>query len=333
MAEPLRERIKAVARDRRDAFGHVWHDFWFEPRSTAPVSLFRIAYGAVVLVWGLSFAPDLLTFYSRNGFIPEQPPGGWGLLQLWNSNVMLLLVYGLLLTSAACLIVGYKSRLAAVTLWLMMVSLQARNPYVQTGGELVLRLTGLYMMFVPGGESFSLDRWRKDKEHFWEFPKRAPWGMRLAQIQLSAIYLFTVWTKVPGRTWNDGSAVGYALQLRPYLRLPIPERILDFVPLMNLFTWATLAIELSMAILIWNRKLRPWVMLGGIALHGGIEIALKVGFFSYAMWVLYTVFIPEDTAEKLILKVRDRVRARLRRAPVAAPEPATLAAPLVSERL
>ena len=330
MTEPLQQRFRAVAKQRWAGFKEAWHAFWFEPRSTSTVALFRIAYGSVVFLWGLSFAPDLMTFYSRSGMLPDQPPGSWGLLQLSNSNPVVLVLYGLLLISAVCLTIGYRSRLASVVLWVTMVSLQARNPYVQTGGELVLRLTGFYMMLVPAGESLSVDRWRKHKGDFWEFPARAPWGLRLAQIQLSAIYLFTVWTKVPGRTWNDGSAVGYALQLRPYLRLPIPERVLDFVPLMNLFTWGTLAIELSMAILIWNRKLRPWVMLGGIALHLGIEIALKVGFFSYSMWVLYTTFIPEDAAERFILRVRDRF---LRRTSTAAAEPATLAAPLVSERL
>jgi hypothetical protein len=71
-------------------------------------------------------------------------------------------------------------------------------------------------------------------------------------------------------------------------------------------------------------------MLGGIALHGGIEIALKVGFFSYSMFALYTTFIPEDTAERLILRVRDRLSARRQPAPAA--QPAT-APSLVSERL
>ncbi len=334
MAEPLQARIGTIARERFQALKEAWHDFWFEPRSTSTVALFRIAYGLVMLVWGLSFAPDLKTFYSRTGLLGEQPPGGWGLLQLWNSDIALFTVYGFLLLSAVCLAVGYRSRLASVVLWVTMVSLQARNPYVQTGGELVLRLTGLYMMFLPTGASLSIDRWRKHKTDFWEFPARAPWGLRLAQIQLSAIYLFTVWTKVPGRLWNDGSAVGFALQLRPYLRLPIPEFVLDFVPLMNLFTWGTLAIELSMAILIWNRRIRPWVILGGIALHGGIEIALKVGFFSYSMWVLYTTFIPEDTAERFILRVRDRFFAsRSGRPAPAVEQPAPAAPSLVPERL
>lgn len=320
-------------RQRLNGILAAWQDFWFKPRSTSTAALFRIAYGFVVLLWGISFAPDVLTFYSKTGMLPEQPSEGWGLLSLWGSDIAVFVVYALLLVGAASLLVGYRSRLSSVVVWLAMASLQTRNPYAQTGGELVLRLTGLYMMLIPCGESLSVDRWRKARDRFWEFPERAPWGLRLAQIQLSAIYLFTVWSKVPGRTWNDGSAVGFALQLKPYLRLPIPEGIIDTVPLINVVTWATLAVELSMAILIWNRRLRPWVMLGGIALHGGIEITMKVGFFSYAMWVLYTTFIPEDTAERLILKFRDRFLARSSATTAASPEPATLAAPLVSERL
>lgn len=324
--------MRGALRERLDRVVDAWQDFWFTPRSTSTAAIFRIFYGLVALLWGISFAPDLMNFYSRTGMLPEQPPGSWGLLDAWNSDAAVIVVYAMLLVGALCLTVGYRTRLSAVVLWMAMSSFQTRNPYVQTGGELVLRLTGFYMMLIPAGASLSLDRLRRAREKFWEFPARAPWGLRLAQIQLSAIYLFTVWTKVPGRTWNDGSAVGYALQLRPYLRLPIPEWFIDFVPLMNLFTWGTLAIELSMAILIWNRRLRPWVMLGGILLHMSIDISLKVGFFSYAMFALYTTFIPEDTAERWILKVRDRVLRRRPRSDVA-PTPSELASPLVSERL
>ena len=46
-------------------------------------------------------------------------------------------------------------------------------------------------------------------------------------------------------------------------------------------------------------------------MHLGIDLVLRVGFFSYAIFALYLAFIPPETAEKAILAVRDRLgRAR-----------------------
>jgi hypothetical protein len=67
--------------------------------------------------------------------------------------------------------------------------------------------------------------------------------------------------------------------------------------------------------------LRPWVLLLGVGLHLGIDYAVRVGFFSYAVFVAYIVFIPPEAARSFILATRDRVtRVTLPRwAPVARP--------------
>ena len=42
--------------------------------------------------------------------------------------------------------------------------------------------------------------------------------------------------------------------------------------LLNLFTWATLAFEATFFVLVWNRRLRPWVLGIGVAFHLGIDL-------------------------------------------------------------
>jgi hypothetical protein len=124
---------------------------------------------------------------------------------------------------------------------------------------------------------------------------------------VSVIYLFAVWAKVRGETWNDGTAVAYAFRMEDLERFPIPNFMTDTVIIANLLTYGTLAIELSIAILVWNRVLRPWVLLLGVSLHLGIDFATRVGFFSYAVFVAYVAFIPPERATALILGARDRL--------------------------
>src|SRR5207249_2816840 len=61
-------------------------------------------------------------------------------------------------------------------------------------------------------------------------------------------------------------------------------------------------------VLVRNRRARPWVLGAGVALHLAIAYSIRVGFFTLAMFVLYIAFVPDDTAARLILAVRDRLR-------------------------
>ena len=99
--------------------------------------------------------------------------------------------------------------------------------------------------------------------------------MRLLQIQFSIVYLVAVWTKVRGITWNNGTAVSYAMRISDLERFPVPAFITHSLLITNLLTYGTLAIELSLAILVWNRTLRPWVLLAGLSLHIGIDYAVR----------------------------------------------------------
>jgi hypothetical protein len=92
-----------------------------------------------------------------------------------------------------------------------------------------------------------------------------------------------------------------------------------------LLTYGTVVIELSLAVLIWNRRLRPLVLVLGVLLHLGIESSIMVGFFSYAMLASYLCFIPPETATRYVLATRNAAAKlagkRRRRPPPIDPAP------------
>ena len=49
------------------------------------------------------------------------------------------------------------------------------------------------------------------------------------------------------------------------------------------------------------------MLLLGVGLHLGIDYAVRVGFFSYAVLVAYVAFVPPDVARSFILGARDRL--------------------------
>jgi hypothetical protein len=288
-----------------------WNRFWFDPVDTASFVLFRLVFGLLVLGYTISLAPALFAFYSDDGILPSQPHYSgtlaWGLLGWFPSDGAVLLFYFLLLLGSIALLLGLQTRVAALVVFVCLISFGRRNPWVLNSGDLLVQVLAFYVLFMPSGLAASADRWLRDPRGTWDFPARPIWPLRLVQLQVSILYIAAVWAKVRGVTWNDGTAVSYAFRIEDIARFPVPEFLTDSLVLVNLLTFATLAVELSIGILVWNRVLRPWVLLLGIGLHLGIDYAVRVGFFSYAVLAAYVAFVPPETARSLILGTRDRI--------------------------
>jgi Vitamin K-dependent gamma-carboxylase len=303
-----------MSRRLEDLFGAVgaaWNRFWFTPVETSTLALFRIAVGLVVLGWTLALAPSLYAFYSRDGILPTYPDYegtlAWGLLEWFPGDAAVTILYFALLLASICVLVGFAARIATLIVFVCMVSFAHRNPWVLNSGDLLVQLLVFYLLLAPAGDGLSVDRWLKRDRQFWEFSRRSIWPLRLVQVQVTILYITAVWDKVRGSTWNDGTAVSYALRIGDLERFPVPGFVTDSLILANLMTFGTLAIEFALAILVWNRVLRPWVLLLGVLLHLGIDYGVRVGFFSWAVFVAYVAFIPPDSARTFILATRDRL--------------------------
>jgi Vitamin K-dependent gamma-carboxylase len=316
-----------VNRARHDISAAVagWNRFWFEPVSTAPLAVFRIAFGLIVFVWTLSLLPQLSPFFTKGGILPQQPPysgdlrEAWGLFGIFPSETAVVLVWVALLLASVALTIGLFSQLAAAVAFVALMSFERRNPYVFNSGDVLMRVIAFYLIFAPTSVSLSVRRLLRDRGDFWAFPTRSAWPLRLLQVQFSAVYLFAVWAKVRGITWNNGTAVSIALRITDLQRFPVPSFITHSLLITNMLTFGTLVIELSLAILVWNRRLRPWVLLAGLSLHLGIEYSVRVGFFGVSILSMYLLWVPPERMEAVLLALRRRIS----RAPAPVPAPAS----------
>jgi hypothetical protein len=318
------------AADRARKAGAAWSRFWFAPESTSTLAVVRIAFALVVLGWTAAIGHDLFAFFSGSGVLPEQQDvgrvvgsGAWGPLGTFTGDAALVATYVALFAAALLLLVGLRTRLAAVAVFVGLMALTRRNVWVLDSGDPLLRSIAFFLVFAPSGAALSVDRRlavRRGRAEPGAFPRRAPWALRLLQIQLSVLYLAAVWFKVGGETWRDGTAVSYALRIENLERFPLPDALTTAELASNVLTFGTLAVELALGLLVWNRRLRPWVLLAGVSLHLAIDYAIRVGFFSYGILVLYIAFIPPETMDRWLAALA-RVWARVRPAGAAAPAP------------
>lgn len=287
----------------------AWNRFFFAPRSVAPLAFLRIALGSLIAAWGVSLLPDATVFLGPDGVLPDVPDVRirWGLLQLWRTDLAAVMVVAALIPAGLMVALGLWTRLATVVSFVLLLSVTRRDPYMLNSGDALLRHATFFLALTPAGAVLSVDRWRRHRDRFWQVPTMAPWGLRLIQVQIATVYLFSTFEKLRGEKWTTGTALADAWRITDLARFGVPLPLYDSMLLTNVLTFSTLVIELALATLLWNRRARPYVVVAGIALHLGIEVTMSVGFFSLAAVTLYLSFTEPATAERWLDRLRRRV--------------------------
>ncbi len=287
--------------------GRRWNRFWFGGASPVPLALFRSAFGLVVLLYALQITGPFLDYFGNAGIVS---PGllheaiGGPVLQLLPpalSDRTLMLALAGLWVAAGALTVGFKTRAAAIAVFLLVASLCHRNLLLLSSAETLMRVTAFAMMFLPRDLPFSVD-WaiRKARgEVAWPPKAVVPAVQRIIAVQVAVVYLTTLGIKLQGHDWIDGTAAYYANRLlafrNPYFPLP-----LDDMALVNLATYATLISEFCVATLAWFPQTRIAALSLGLVLHLAIAWNMHLWFFSAVMVASYLCFMDGADTQKAL---------------------------------
>ena len=99
----------------------AWERFWFAPQPTSTLAIFRIAIGAISFAWTLSLLPDLsrVLLRARHRAAPAGRPGVgvWGVLNTFPNYTVAIALFVALLVASICLLVGYRTRLASIVVF------------------------------------------------------------------------------------------------------------------------------------------------------------------------------------------------------------------------
>ena len=228
------------------------------------------------------------------------------------------LLFAVYLGSLLSLTVGFFSRLSAFGALILACSFNHRLAEMMNGGD-YLFCNGFYFLILsPCGAVWSIDRALRDRL-FRRVPSAEPmmippWSVRLMQIQVAVMYLFTGLTKlgdvriVDGWAtgdWVDGTALYWvmndvAVTRWSYAQLPVPMVVC------RLMSWVTLIFEIGFGAFILVRPLRVPVLLLGVALHLGILVSMEIGWFSQVTLCWYLLFVPGDRLSALLSRFRRR---------------------------
>ena len=306
----------------------AWNRFWFTPADPATLCLLRLLAGSLLFYTHLVWSLELDAFLGPNGWVPVEYlreihtlPGSdapqwsvWSVFfwidqpwQLWCIHIVALFVF-------LCLMLGLFSRTTAVLGFLLAVCYAHRiSPGAFFGLDKVNCMMALYMMLGPCGARYSLDsvrRLRRGDTAPVTPSTSANIAIRLIQLHLCIIYLFTALAKLEGPNWKAGTAVWWAVANYEYQSIDLTW-LADWPVLVALVTHGTVFWELSYCFLVWNRYFKPWVLWMAMAVHGGIALCMGMVTFGLGMIYANLSFLKPETVRSWVDPLADRVALML----------------------
>jgi uncharacterized membrane protein YphA (DoxX/SURF4 family) len=306
----------------------AWNEFWFTPTNPATLSAIRVFAGAMLFYTHLVWSFDLSGFFGPSGWLPSQlmfdvhqyMNGGLDAPARWNwsyfhylpdSPGLLWAVHIAALAVFFLLMIGFFSRTMAVLAYVIAVSYANRvTPGAYFGLDKINCLLAMYLMLGPCGARYSLDRiWRLRRGAPREVPPSiaANVAIRLLQLHMCIIYLFSGLGKLQGESWWNGYAVWMSSANLEYQFLVDMTWLANHPWLINVLTHATVFWELFYCALVWPRLTRPWVLAMAVAVHLGIAIAYGMPTFGLVMLIGNLAFVAPETVRRWVDPIANRV--------------------------
>jgi hypothetical protein len=256
---------------------------WIDLRGLA---VLRISVALIVLADLIGRAPAIEALYTDAGVLPRgaiafhaQLPS----LYWWAaSSAEVAALFALTAVCALFLLLGWKTRLATFATWVLVLSLQNRNPAVYHAGDSVLCLLLFWLLLLPAGARLSLDaRFSPGRE-----PYPTCRGAAGLVVQFVLIFFCAVDFKLMGESWRAGYAVRETLSISLYAR-PLAHFLLAYPKLLTALGWTTIVGEafIAAAILcLWRQSFfRGLAVAVAIATQVSFGVFLKLGIFPWVM--------------------------------------------------
>lgn len=260
------------------------------------LALLRVGVATLTLLDLLIRLQDYTAHYTNDGVYPLFTSLGIGdhILASYSSPFVMPTVFLVEVVAVLFLMVGYKTKIATLIAWLMLLVVQDRNPYVLQGGDVLHRMILFWGIFLPWNRRFALDAIGLQPEERKQTSVFSL-GVLAFFIQIGLVYLFNAIHKSSDDWRITGEAIYYALSIDQFST--------PLTPIMAHFHWVTRILTYFVAYLefvaiffllspIKNYILRFTAALLLIGMHIGIGLSMRIGLFPLFDIISLTAFFP-----------------------------------------
>lgn len=327
------------------------------------LAAFRVAVGAILLADLAYRTRSLTAFYTDAGVLPREANAAvyptlsqFSIHSLSGSASVQWLLFAIAALFAILLVVGYRTRFAAVGSWLLLASLQFRNYLVLNGGDTVLLVALFVALFLPLGRRWSLDalagrpdasprgatqdtKPRDGTTDVWSRDgttgrtRIVGFGSAALLTQILFVYATNAVYKLRSDAWTAGTAMPTIYRVDRFTVL-LGDHLAESITLLEALNYGWVALLTLSPLLVLTTSWRRTALVGAFATaHVGMFLTLDLGFFPHAMLACLLLFLPSPVwtrIEATLQPVATRLSARLRdptdRLPRGPTLPATLQA-------
>ena len=269
------------------------------------LGLFRIGLAGLIIIDLCFRAQDLVALYTDSGVLPlsqlifSKGPTTWiSPYLLANTPLEVAMLFSIAGIAALGMLIGIKTRWMVAVSWILLHSLQMRNPYVNHAGDKLLLLMLFWGFFLPLDKRYTLAycRNRKGTPELAKGHKVASCATAGILIQFASVYFMGALRKT-GSMWHEGSAIWYTLHIDQYA-WPWTRILTQYSTILQGLTYLTLAIEFTAPLLLFAglTKVRGLSLLLIAALHLGFLVCLDLGLFPIISLVICSFAIPWNRA-------------------------------------
>lgn len=287
------------------------------------IAAFRIAIGILMIADSIGRLNLQPVYLSDSGVYPlvlalselqESSRGGffWSFCFVNASDlfqILILVSYG---TGGVLIALGVSSIWVRIAVWILLCSVQVRNPHLGNAGDTLLRLYLFWSLFIPFEKSpYSLFQSSISKQSSLTLVGGRAAGLML---QVAFVYLFSCLIKGDPVWRLDGVAMERALKLESFA-LPFAEVILQRPELLKVLCKVTIVLQEVAPFLVFSpvyrsalRVVVPFLMIGFHLI--GIGMVLAIGLFPFISAAGWLIFFPPafwDFGLRWVRRIRSSV--------------------------
>jgi hypothetical protein len=284
------------------------------------LAAFRVALGALLLADLALRARNLTAFYTDAGVLPrsllaKQYPAFASISvhtlsgAAWVQGVL----FAVAVLAALAVLVGYRTKLAVVVSWVLLLSLHARNPLVLNAGDSVLRRLLFWGMFLPMGARWSVDAGGGERDQSVRGRVVSVASAALL-VQVVLVYAVNAVLKLRGELWRNGTAVQYVFSLDQFTIL-LGDAVAQYPAVLSALAHLWLAMLVASPLLLvlrgWWRAAFAGLFAGA---HLGMLLTMRLGLFPLISMAALLPFLPAVVWDELAARVPTTVQRTLARA-------------------
>lgn len=344
----------------------------------------RIGYGTAYLVFLLHeyphhdalWGPDAPWTPAMNRQFAYDTSLNWFAADRWwytflghGGRLWFEVLYHLAIVVCVLFTLGWRTRATSILFAATIAMFTGRDVFLTDGGDNIMGLMAIYLVFAACGRRWSLDSRRSARRRgrrgslnsrlprgLTPRPAREPFawpdtpgGRVLAELddtrsgivtflhncavlviaaQICVVYAAAGLYKAQGSTWQDGTALYYALRLDWFRPWPgLSNAVAAHSVLIAIVAYLTVLVQIAFPIAVFSRPLKYPCLFVLLGMHFSIAVVMGLPLFSFAMMIGDAVFIPDRHWMWIGGLVRRRtalLRARIpsQRAPRVVPPPA-----------